>query len=143
MRAASSVVGWIAIGLATAIATAEPAGYVVIVHPTNPTSRVSRDYLADVFLKRTTQWPNDQPIRPVDLPTRSGVRRRFVENVLGRSVGAVRIYWQQVIFSGRGLPPVELAGDAQVVEYVRGHRGAIGYVSAGTNLEGVKVLTVN
>lgn len=31
---------------------ADPSEYVVIVHPENPTTRVSRRFLADAFLKR-------------------------------------------------------------------------------------------
>jgi hypothetical protein len=62
--------------------------------------------------------------------------------VLKRSVLVVKTYWQQRIFSGRGIPPPELDSDALVVEYVLKHRGAVGYVSGVCELGGAKVLTV-
>ncbi len=54
----------------------------------------------------------------------------------------MRSYWQQVIFSGRGLPPPELPDDAVVVAYVLSHRGAIAYVSGDAVVRSAKVLAV-
>jgi hypothetical protein len=51
-------------------------------------------------------------------------------------------YWQQQIFSGRGVPPLELSTETAVVEYVRAHPGAVGYVSAGADIRGLKVVEV-
>jgi len=125
--------------------TQQPASiapYRVIVHPRNPTSSVSRRFLADAFLKKVTRWRHGDAIRPVDLPSGSSARRRFVQDVLHRSVEAIRSYWQQQIFSGRGLPPAELDGDAAVIRYVLRNRGAIGYVSGAATVQSVKVVNV-
>jgi ABC-type phosphate transport system substrate-binding protein len=122
-------------------ATSPPA-YVVIVDPANPTTSVPRRFLADAFLKKTTRWDNGETIRPVDQPPDSSVRRRFSDEVLKRSVAAVRNYWQQIIFAGRGVPPPELDSDEEVVKYVTDHAGAVGYVS-GSNTGGAKILTVD
>ena len=62
--------------------------------------------------------------------------------MLSRSLEAVRTYWQQMIFSGRELPPPELRSDEEVVGYVLRRPGAIGDVSAGADLHGAKVLTL-
>jgi hypothetical protein len=70
------------------------------------------------------------------------VRRRFCEEVLSRSVAAVKSYWQQLIFSGRAVPPPELDTDEEVVRYVAKYSGAIGYVSGASELSGVKVVAV-
>jgi ABC-type phosphate transport system substrate-binding protein len=118
------------------------APYQVIVHPGNPASSASRRFLSDAFLKKITRWDGGTVIRPVDQNAESGVRRRFSEDVLKRSVNAVRSYWQQVIFSGRDVPPPELRDDAEVLEYVTKHEGAVGYVSGGASTTGVKVLSV-
>jgi hypothetical protein len=70
------------------------------------------------------------------------VRGLFSETVLARHVAAVRSYWQQQIFSGRDVPPVEKKNDAEVLEYVRTNRGAVGYVSEASPASGVKVVEV-
>ena len=62
--------------------------------------------------------------------------------MIGRSVGAVRAYWQHVVFSGRDVPPPQLASDAEVVKYVATHEGAVGYVSGSAPVEGARVVGV-
>jgi ABC-type phosphate transport system substrate-binding protein len=126
-------------GLAEAPST---PSYQVIVNATNGVGSVERKFLSDAFLKKTTRWGNGDVIRPVDQSAISDVRRKFSEHILNRSVTAVRSYWQQVIFSGRDVPPPELASDAEVVEYVSRHSGAVGYVSGAASTSGAKVISV-
>ncbi len=119
-----------------------PAGIRLIVHPSNPLTSVEQKVAADAFLKKITRWPNDVPIRPVDLHPDAAARKRFSDEVLHRSVPAVKSYWQQLVFSGRQVPPPELESEEQVVRYVLKNPGGIGYVSAGVNIEGAKPLFV-
>jgi ABC-type phosphate transport system substrate-binding protein len=121
---------------------AEVAGFQVVVHPSNPLTEVKRSQLAQLFLKKSTQWPSGQPALPVDLGDGSPVRAAFSDNVLKRSVPAVRAYWQQRIFSGRDVPPAEKATEADVLGFVRANPGAVGYVASGVAPAGVKVLVV-
>ena len=140
---------WIALCLALSCAlvaarsraTNAPA-YRVIVHPQNPLQEIPRAMLADAFLKKVTRWPDGQAIRPVDQPSSSNVRKSFTDDVLRRSVGAVKSYWQQLIFSGRDIPPPELESDAAVRDYVLRNRGAVGYVSGATELQAAKAIGV-
>src|SRR5690349_2999106 len=120
--------------------SADDAAFVVIVNSANQSTQVDRKTLSDIFLKKQTHWKDDRAIQPVDQSRRSSVRRRFSEDALGRSVAAVRTYWNQLVFSGRGVPPPELETDGDVVRYVASHDGAIGYVSASVDLKAVKPL---
>src|SRR5690349_3456797 len=122
--------------------SADESGFRVVVHPNNPIASVDRTFLQDAFLKRIKRWPGDEVLRPVDLEVRSGVRKTFSKQVLGRSVQAVRAYWQQRIFSGRDVPPPELPSDQEVIGYVLRYPGAVGYVSPGVDLKGAKVVRV-
>jgi ABC-type phosphate transport system substrate-binding protein len=116
--------------------------FVVVVHPDNPQGAVSRDFLREAFLKRITEWPDKQSIKPADQKPFARVRDSFSRNVLGRSVAAVKSYWQQRIFSGRGVPPPELDSDQAVISYVLKHRGGVGYVSTGADLGGAKSVAI-
>jgi ABC-type phosphate transport system substrate-binding protein len=118
------------------------ATYQVIVHPNNSTISLDRRFVEDAFLKKITAWPAGAVIRPVDLAAYSPVRRKFTEDILNRSVEAVKGYWQQRIFSGRDVPPPELDTDEDVIAYVLKYEGAIGYVSGSANLRGTKALAV-
>jgi hypothetical protein len=131
--------------LAATVSAEEPRpqpAYLVIVHPKNPRASVERRFLQDAFLKKTRSWPNHKVIRPVDAVWSSSVRKRFSEAVIGRSVAAVRAYWQQRIFTGRDVPPPELDSDAKIVAYVLRHEGAVGYVSGTAELGAAKVVSV-
>ena len=119
-----------------------PAAFRVIVAPSNPVDGVDRRFLLEAFLRKTTRWPDGQPLRPVDQPADSPTRRRFSEDALRRPVSGVKEYWLQAIFSGRGVPPPEVDSDDQVVKFVLQTAGAIGYVSADAALGGAKVVSV-
>jgi ABC-type phosphate transport system substrate-binding protein len=128
---------------ASLAASAEPAAtFRVIVHSTNPAVRLDKRLVADAFLKKRSRWENDRVIQPVDLRQKSSARAAFSRDILGRDVVAVRRYWAQLVFSGRGVPPPELATESEIIKFVAAHSGAIGYVTAGAALEGVKVVEV-
>jgi hypothetical protein len=114
----------------------------VITHPGRRENSVTREFVADAFLKNVAHWPDDEAIRPVDQRADTAVRRHFSDSVLLRSVQAVKTYWQQRIFSGRGVPPPELDSEEAVVHYVEAHPGALGYISGNVSPGKAKVLAV-
>ncbi|HET6148540.1 MAG TPA: hypothetical protein VFH68_13485 [Polyangia bacterium] len=140
--AAIAVAAWLPRATAADAQGASAGGFQMIVHPSNPATAVDRRFVVDAFLKKVSRWPNDEVIWPADLDGDSPVRRRFSEQVLRRSVASVKTYWQQLVFSGRDVPPPELDNDWQVVRYVLKHPGAIAYISSGASLEGTKILKV-
>ncbi len=114
--------------------------FVVIVHPQNPATSLTRRFVSGALLKKVRSWPDGSTVSPVDLVHTSAVRSRFSEEVHSRSLPAVKSYWQQMIFSGRELPPPELPTDDEVIQFVLKYPGAIGYVSAGAATGVVKVV---
>jgi ABC-type phosphate transport system substrate-binding protein len=115
----------------------------VIVHPDNPARAIDRAILSKIFLKEASKWDDGETARPVDLRADSDTRGKFSESVIRRSTAAVRNYWQQRIFSGRGVPPPEVDSDADVVRHVLKHRGSVGYVSGRADIGRAKVISVN
>ena len=114
--------------------------YVIIVHSDNPIASLSKEDVSRLFLKKKTRWDDDLVVDPVDLDDGSTVREGFSQDIHGRSVGSIKNYWQRQIFSGRAIPPPELANDSDVIAHVEGHRGAIGYVARGNLGSGVKIV---
>lgn len=117
-------------------------GFRVVVNEGNPIDSASSELLTELFLKRRIEWPDGTSARPADLVADTEARKEFSKSVLHRSVAAVKSYWQQMIFAGRGVPPPELESDAAVMAYVARYRGGVGYVSAGASLNRVKAITV-
>lgn len=116
--------------------------YQVITNEANAVASLSRKDITAIMLKRETTWDDGVAILPIDQSPDSEVRKEFSGSVLGRTVGAVKAYWQNQIFSGRGVPPPEVSDDAAVLDYVKKNPGAIGYVSANAGTEGVKVISI-
>lgn len=143
VRRALTLVALAGVTLAGGGATAQQApDFRVVVHPDSPVDAISVDELSKMLLKRSTRWNDDTPVRAVDQPGNAPVREAFSQAVHGRSAKAIVAHWQQQIFSGRAVPPPELASDELVIGYVSTHPGAVGYVSPGTDVREVKVLEV-
>jgi ABC-type phosphate transport system substrate-binding protein len=117
-------------------------GFKVVVHPDNPAASISREQLAQIFLKKSTAWPGGKRAVPVDQSEGSAARAAFCKQVLQKTVSEVKAYWQQQIFSGRSVPPVEKTSDGQVLSFVLGNELAVGYVSDGADTGSAKVLRV-
>lgn len=131
----------LAAGLLLAGADVSHAGeFKVIVHPSHPSTSVSRGELAALFLRKSGRWSSGTPAKPVDRTEEAQVRETFSKEVLGRSASAVKTYWVQRVFSGRELPPPEKRTEAEVIDYVRRHPGAVGYVESPT--DDVKIVRV-
>lgn len=118
-------------------------GFQVIVNRGNPVTRLTAEQVSQLFRKQTTSWETGATVVPVDLKEGTGVRGAFSRDILGKSVAAEKARWQRLVFSGRGVPPMELATDDEVVAFVAANLYAIGYVSSGRALGGsVKAVAV-
>ncbi|MEM9557653.1 MAG: substrate-binding domain-containing protein [Acidobacteriota bacterium] len=124
-------------------AAQDGSGFVIIVHADNPTTSLEASKIQKMFLKKSKRWEDGEGVVAFDQDEKSPVRELFTEEIHGKSISAIKSYWQRMIFSGRDVPPEELASDQEVVARVGGERGGIGYVSAGTALGNqVKAITV-
>jgi ABC-type phosphate transport system substrate-binding protein len=114
----------------------------VIVHSSSAATSLTKNEISRVFLKKITKWNDGRPVVPIDLVEDSPIRRSFSRTVHGRSAAAIKSYWQQQIFSGRGVPPREVDSDDEVVRLVAQTPGAIGYVSTNAPLKGVAIVKI-
>jgi ABC-type phosphate transport system substrate-binding protein len=109
----------------------------------NPILSIRRADLSGIFMRKSRSWGDGSQIVPVDLPATSRTREGFSRAVHGKSVAFVTRYWHRLIFSGRGIPPIEVSSDAAVIEFVKSNRGAIGYIGRQTPAgDDVKVVPV-
>jgi len=128
--------------LASANLWAQAKSYKVIVNPSNPVSSMSREDMSRIFLKKSAKFSDGRGASPVDLPGNSPTRESFSKDVHGKSSSAVDASWQQLIFSGRDIPPPQKS-ESGVLEFVRSNGNAIGYVPTGTDTTGVKVISLS
>lgn len=127
--------------LASASVWAQGRSYKVVVNTSNPVSSISRQDLSRIFLKKTSKFSDGRGASPVDLPVSSSTRENFSKEVHGKPASAVEAYWQQLIFSGRDVPPGQKS-ESGALEFVRSNENGISYVSPGADTAGVKVISI-
>jgi hypothetical protein len=66
----------------------------------------------------------------------------FLKAYVGKSDAALRNHFKSLVFTGKGSMPKSFATEAEVVKYVAATKGAVGYVSGGVELAGVKKVHV-
>lgn len=133
---ALAVTGWMICG-----AVNSQAGDVKLV--ANPSVRIDTISVAELKLvyleeKISLEGSHVEPVLEKD----GRVHEAFLQAYLGISEDDLQTYYRTLVFTGRGSMPRTLASDAEVVAYVAHTRGAIGYVSASADVEGLKLLTV-
>jgi len=113
----------------------------IIANPSVTANVISAGELKSVFLEEKNSLSDGTHAEPV-LKKSGPVHEAFLRQYLGRTDDDLRTYYRALVFTGRGSMPKELSSDAEVIAYVAGKRGAIGYVSSETSTEGVKTLAV-
>jgi len=107
---------------------AHAADLVVIVSARAPVPALRADQVADIFLAEANRFPDGSEATAVDQNIGSALRDEFYDKVANRSPALMKAYWTKMIFTGRGQPPREVAGNAAVRRLVAENPGTIGYI---------------
>lgn len=70
---------------------------------------------------------SQQSARPVNLVPGHPVRKVFLEKLLGQDEREYTGYWLVRRYVGKGAPPAEVASVEEMIEFVGGTPGAVGY----------------
>ena len=129
--------------IATLLAGAMSANggdFVLIAHPSVSDDGISLGDLKQIYLGTKTSL-NGRHVEPV-IAQVGPFHVQFVSGCLGKTESGLRVYFRNLVFSGKGSMPRSFATSAEVVRYVAKTAGAIGYVDPGADLAGVAVLTL-
>jgi len=114
---------------------------VIIANDSVVVDRLGRGTISDIYLGNKTRWDNGAAIRVVMLK-RGGAHETFVRDIVGVTPAQLKKLWKKAIFTGTGTPPKVLQTEADLVAFVAGTRGAVGYVNASTPHGEVKVISI-
>lgn len=112
----------------------------VIVNSKNPISAMDKAEVSALYLGRYQAYRDGSFALPLDQLADGDVRATFYQLLTGKSEVYINAYWARILFTGRAMPPRQLENDSAVLAIVQKNPSAIGYVSAGTKLTGVKVV---
>jgi ABC-type phosphate transport system substrate-binding protein len=117
----------------------QAGGLLVIASPQIPDASITVKQLADIYALNKTYWSNQIQVVPVNREALSDEREKFSEAVFKLSPLELAEYWNRLSFQGK-LPPLVQTSDQAVLGFVRSVPGAIGYINAGQQPTGVKIL---
>jgi len=101
---------------------------VVIVSGRSPVDALRPEQVAAIFLAQSPRFPNGAVARALDQQVGSPERDQFYLRVAGKTPALLKAYWSKMVFTGRGQPPRELAGNAAVRRAVAEDPALIGYI---------------
>lgn len=116
------------------------ADTLVIVNAQNPITHIEQKQVVDLFMGRTSVFPNRQPAQTLDLKTGTQLRANFYKTLTGKSEAQVDAYWATLVFAGRMTPPKQIADEQQAIAEVATHPDAIAYVSRQPLPASVKIV---
>lgn len=115
------------------------ADLLLIVNAHNPVDKLERKQVVDIYMGRTSAFPDQNPARTLDISGGS-LRAEFYKTLTGKTEAQVDAYWATLIFAGRMSPPEKLSDEAAVIGAVKTNKAAIGYVTRQPLPPGVKVV---
>lgn len=126
------------IALATSLAAS--ADVAVVVSASSPIKSLSPIQINDLFLGKTSTFPNGGSAVPLDLTEGTPTRDEFYFKLTGKSAAQVKAHWSKLIFTGRGLPPREVANGTEVKRRLAENPNAISYIDEDLVDNSVRVL---
>ena len=124
------------------VATLASAEVVTVVSAQNPTTALSRSEVSNIFLGKTSRFPDGTPAVPIDQPEGSALRAEFYRSVSNQQPAQIKAYWSKMIFTGRGQPPAVADNDEQMKKILASRPDAIGYIDRASVDQRIKVLAV-
>jgi len=128
--------------LASLPAAALAEEVVAVVSAKSAVTALSANQVADIFLGRSTRFPDGTHAVPIDQNEDSPVRDRFYAQFTGKSAAQVKAHWSKIIFTGRGQPPRQASSGAELKKIIADNPNAIGYIDPKLVDSSVRVLAL-
>jgi ABC-type phosphate transport system substrate-binding protein len=120
---------------------ARAADYVLVVNKGNPASSITATEAKNMFMGKKSAWSSGHKVVPFT-QSRANFHNLFVRDYTGKTSQQFATYWKKLLFTGKGIPPVDVKGDEQMKNKVASRKGSIGYISAGSLDGTVKQLVI-
>ncbi|MEP7069664.1 MAG: phosphate ABC transporter substrate-binding protein [Usitatibacter sp.] len=115
---------------------------VAVVSAKSPITSLNTNQVADIFLGKTSRFPDGSLAVPIDQLEESPAREKFYAQFTGKSPAQLKAHWSKIIFTGRGQPPRQVASNAEARKTIADNPYAIGYLDQSQVDASVKVLAL-
>jgi ABC-type phosphate transport system substrate-binding protein len=124
----------VGLSLMCAAAQALAIEIVVVVNPKNPATRMFSEQASQFFLGKSTMFV------PLDQAEKSPIRAEFYLKISGKDISQVKAAWAKIVFTGKGVAPIEMHSTAEVKKAIVADLNAIGYIEKSAVDDSVKVI---
>lgn len=112
---------------------------VVVVSATNPTQKMDKETIGNIFLGKSPTFPNGETAVPVEQKEGADAREAFHKAITGKSNVQLKAFWSKIVFSGKGSPPKEVdAGEMK--KLIAKNPNLVGYINDDEVDSSVKVI---
>ncbi|MCH7676285.1 MAG: hypothetical protein E2O79_05730 [Caldithrix sp.] len=126
------------------LAIGPAAGQVaIIVNKEAAVRDITKDELKSVYFGELQQWKDGDEIVLTDRKDNDVIAMKFYDDFLGRNQRKVRKLWLRKVLRGEIRPPESFNTDGGIIKFVAENKEAIGFVSAASVKNSVRVLSVN
>jgi ABC-type phosphate transport system substrate-binding protein len=125
------------LGLGSAVGQAD---VVAVVSAKSTITSLSKNEVADIFLGKTSRFPDGQAVIPIDQAESSPLRDEFYTKFTGKSPAQLRAHWSKIIFTGRGQPPPVVLNSIEMKKRIAANPAAIGYIERDMVDGSIKIL---
>jgi ABC-type phosphate transport system substrate-binding protein len=130
----------LALALAVGMVDVARADVVLVVSAKSPVGELSHNQAADIFLGKTSRFPNGDLAVPIDQAEGARTRDEFYLMLVGKSPAQVKAHWSKLIFTGRGQPPKEIIDSKAIKRTIANSTRFIGYIDRSAVDSSVKVV---
>jgi ABC-type phosphate transport system substrate-binding protein len=133
-----------AVGIVLSLAAQSAMADVVpVVSVKSNVDGLNNNQVMDIFLGKTSRFPNGEPAVPIDQAEGSAVRDAFYMQFASKSSAQLKAYWSKIIFTGKGQPPREVSPSEKVKRVLADNPHLIGYIDSSEVDANVKVVLLS
>ncbi|HEX5337822.1 MAG TPA: phosphate ABC transporter substrate-binding protein [Gallionella sp.] len=120
--------------------SAVAADVVVVVGAKSAVGNLTTEQVSQLFLSKTNAFPGGTLAVPLDQTDGTAERTEFYAKVTKKTAAQLNAYRSNLLFSGKGQAPKEVAGNANIKKLVADNPNMIGYIEKSAVDSSVKVV---
>jgi len=133
--------GILSLALMISVPEAAQEDIYIIINPQIDVKNLGANMLKDIYTNNKTKWESGDKIY-ITLLKKGPVHETFARQMIGMPPKELISLWKKVIFTGVGTPPKVVSTEEAMIRYVASKKGAIGYISGSTPVQGVTAFKV-
>jgi ABC-type phosphate transport system substrate-binding protein len=101
---------------------------------------MSSKVIKRIYLGKSKSFPNGSKVNVLTLKGDTDETEVFNKSALKKTNSQFKAYWSKLVFTGKGIPPKEMADAEAMLSEIKTDKNAIGYIDSNKVTEDVRVI---